>query len=294
MIGATFLVIFLCLFIGLLYPSLAIFGYDVYSPKNKTLKTIIRWRKRGRDIWQTHTLYSILQMVAPLIPLSQEAEKKMDDDLARADIPYNAKEYYAKACLSAVGGIIVALIALSMESTLLVIGGILLSVYLFFKNFDQLKDTLSSKSKLLGNEIPMFIRSIESSLHTDRDIIHAIEGYNKIAGVAMKSELSILLADMNTSSVPQALMRFENRMANPEISRMVSILLEAEKGVDVATSLKQLANDMTVMHRQLIQRELDKRPGQMKRSILPAAAILVIVMFYMLIEAVLTSTAGML
>ena len=110
--SALLLIIFIFLYIGLLYPTLAIVGYDIYSKPNKTLSTIIRWRKREHDIWQTTTLYNILQIVAPLIPLSESAEKKMNEDLARADIPFNAKEYYAKAILSSISGILVALIGL--------------------------------------------------------------------------------------------------------------------------------------------------------------------------------------
>ena len=133
--SALLLIIFIFLYIGLLYPTLAIVCYDIYSKPNKTLSTIIRWRKREHDIWQTTTLYNILQIVAPLIPLSESSEKKMNEDLARADIPFNAKEYYAKAILSSIGGILVALIGSSMNSTLIVVGGILLCIYLFFKNY---------------------------------------------------------------------------------------------------------------------------------------------------------------
>ena len=219
--SALLLIIFIFLYIGLLYPTLAIVGYDIYSKPN-TLSTIIRWRKREHDIWQTTTLYNILQIVAPLIPLSESSEKKMNEDLARADIPFNAKEYYAKAILSSIGGILVALIGSSMNSTLIVVGGILLCIYLFFKNYDQLGDTLKNKYAIIEDEIPQFIRSIESGLHTDRDIIRVLERYNRIASPAMRSELEVLLADMQTSNVQRALMRFDNRAAplpHPEGAR---------------------------------------------------------------------------
>ena len=52
MITVTHFIIFFCVFIGLLYPCLALLGYDVYARKSKTLTTIIRWRKRDSDIWQ--------------------------------------------------------------------------------------------------------------------------------------------------------------------------------------------------------------------------------------------------
>ena len=293
MISATYMVIFFCLFVGMLYPALALFGYDVYAKKSKTLTTIIRWRRRSIDPWQTRILNNILQIVAPLIPLSEDAEKRMNDDLARADIPYTAKEYYAKAILSAMLGLLVALIATSMNSMILVVGGILLGVWLFFKNYDQVKDTLKNKYKVLENEIPTFIRSVESGLHTTRDIIHVISQYNKIASPAMQSELDLLLADMQSSSVPQALLRFENRMNSPEISRLCAALEEVERGVDASLTLSYLAADMTQMHKELIQRELDKRPGKMKRAILPAGIVLVVMMFYMLIQAVIESASGM-
>lgn len=294
MILVTYCIIFFCLYIGLLYPCLAILGYDVYAKKSKTLTTIIRWRRRSKDIWQNRYLNNILQIVAPLIPLSESSEKKMNDNLKRADIPYNAKEYYAKAILSACLGILVTVFATTLNSTILVIGGILVTIYLFFKNYDEVNDILQNKAKLLEDEIPTFVRSIESGLHTDRDIIRGFERYKKIASPAMASELDIVIADMQASSVAQGLMRFDNRLNSPEISRLCAALIEVDRGIDNSLTLQYLAQDMTTMHRQIIQRELDKRPGQMKRAILPAGIILVIMMFYILIEAVIRSAATLL
>lgn len=294
MILVTYCIIFFCLYIGLLYPCLAILGYDVYAKKSKTLTTIIRWRRRSKDIWQNRYLNNILQIVAPLIPLSEPSEKKMNDNLKRADIPYNAKEYYAKAILSACLGILVTVFATTLNSTILVIGGILMTIYLFFKNYDEVNDILQNKAKLLEDEIPTFVRSIESGLHTDRDIIRGFERYKKIASPAMASELDIVIADMQASSVAQGLMRFDNRLNSPEISRLCAALIEVDRGIDNSLTLQYLAQDMTTMHRQIIQRELDKRPGQMKRAILPAGIILVVMMFYILIEAVIRSAATLL
>lgn len=294
MILVTYCIIFFCLYIGLLYPCLAILGYDVYAKKSKTLTTIIRWRRRSKDIWQNRYLNNILQIVAPLIPLSESSEKKMNDNLKRADNPYNAKEYYAKAILSACLGILVTVFATTLNSTILVIGGILMTIYLFFKNYDEVNDILQNKAKLLEDEIPTFVRSIESGLHTDRDIIRGFERYKKIASPAMASELDIVIADMQASSVAQGLMRFDNRLNSPEISRLCAALIEVDRGIDNSLTLQYLAQDMTTMHRQIIQRELDKRPGQMKRAILPAGIILVVMMFYILIEAVIRSAATIL
>lgn len=294
MILVTYCIIFFCLYIGLLYPCLAILGYDVYAKKSKTLTTIIRWRRRSKDIWQNRYLNNILQIGAPLIPLSESSEKKMNDNLKRADIPYNAKEYYAKAILSACLGILVTVFATTLNSTILVIGGILMTIYLFFKNYDEVNDILQNKAKLLEDEIPTFVRSIESGLHTDRDIIRGFERYKKIASPAMASELDIVIADMQASSVAQGLMRFDNRLNSPEISRLCAALIEVDRGIDNSLTLQYLAQDMTTMHRQIIQRELDKRPGQMKRAILPAGIILVVMMFYILIEAVIRSAATLL
>lgn len=169
-----------------------------------------------------------------------------------------------------------------------------MTIYLFFKNYDEVNDILQNKAKLLEDEIPTFVRSIESGLHTDRDIIRGFERYKKIASPAMASELDIVIADMQASSVAQGLMRFDNRLNSPEISRLCAALIEVDRGIDNSLTLQYLAQDMTTMHRQIIQRELDKRPGQMKRAILPAGIILVVMMFYILIEAVIRSAATLL
>ena len=294
MANVVLLIIFFCLFVGLLYPCLALLGYDVYSRKSKTLNTIIRWRRRGVDLWKLRPFNAILKIVAPIIPIGNAYEKKMATDLNRADIPYTPQEYIAKAILSGMPGLLLVAFAASMKSWILVLGGLLLSVYLFFHNYDQVKDILKDKTAILENEIPTFVRSVESGLHSDKDIIRVIERYNKIASVAMKSELEVLLADMKSSSIPKALLRFDSRMNSPEISRLVAALIEVERGTDATLTLQYLAQDMTVMHRQVIQRELDKRPGKMKRAILPAGIVLVIMMLYILIEAVIQSASTLL
>lgn len=281
--------VFVCLYFGLMFPLMALFGIRIETRKSKTLTTIIRWRKRQHNIWDDPFFHNILEWGASLVPLSEAAEKKMNEDLARADLPYNAQEYYAKAVLSGLAGVIVALFAAVVQAPLLIIGGILMAFYLFMKNYEEVKDLLKGKYHLIEAEIPTFIRSIESGLRTDRDIIRVVERYNKIASPVMRSELEILLADMNTSSVPQALMKFDNRMNSTEISRLVAALVEVDRGVDATLSLQYLAQDMTSMRRELITRELDQRPGKMKMAILPAGVVLVIMMFYMLIEAVKAS-----
>ena len=291
MLGLTYALIFIFLFIGLLYPCLALFGHDVYFNKSKTLTTIIRWRRRDVDIWQLQSLNNILQIVAPLIPISENTEQKMNERLARADLPYTAKEYYAKAIMSGLVGFLVAITGASMNSYFIVIVGLLLALLFFSKNIDQVDDILKEKYIQIEASIPTMIRSIVSGLQTDRNIINVFNNYKKIAPTAMKSELELLLADMKSSSIPKALSRFEARMSSPEVSRLVAALIEVERGVDATTTLSYLAADMTTMANELNQRELDKRPGKMKAAILPSGIILVIIMFYMLIQAVVSSVS---
>ena len=205
MLGLTYALIFIFLFIGLLYPCLALFGHDVYFNKSKTLTTIIRWRRRDVDIWQLQSLNNILQIVAPLIPISENTEQKMNERLARADLPYTAKEYYAKAIMSGLVGFLVAITGASMNSYFIVIVGLLLALLFFFKNIDQVDDILKEKYVQIEASIPTMIRSIVSGLQTDRNIINVFYNYKKIAPTAMKSELELLLADMKSSSIPKAL-----------------------------------------------------------------------------------------
>lgn len=291
MIRIIYVLIFLCIYIGLLYIALALFGFDVYTKKNQTLTAIIRWRKREQDIWQAPFFNQILKIVAPLIPLPPETVDKLSIDLVRADIPYTPQEYYAKAILSALAGILISILAASMGSAILVIAGLLMAVWLFFKNFDQVKDALKGKFAELEREIPTLIRSIKSSLESDSDVIRAFEKYERVASPAMVSELSTLINDMKSTSVEKALMKFDSRMNNTHVTRLCATLIEMERGIDSTMSMQYLAQDMTVLSRQAIQRELDKRPGQMKRAILPAGIILVLMMFYMLIAAVIQSAS---
>ena len=110
----------------------------------------------------------------------------------------------------------------------------------------------------------------------------------------MASELDIVIADMQASSVAQGLMRFDNRLNSPEISRLCAALIEVDRGIVVISCARYCSVRELSMPRQIIQRELDKRPGQMKRAILPAGIILVVMMFYILIEAVIRSAATLL
>jgi len=82
---------------------------------------------------------------------------------------------------------------------------------------------------------------------------------------------------MKTGNHELALRRFDARISLPQLSALVSVLCGVYQGVDQRTSLLILEQDIRTTEREMLRREMEKRPGRIK----VASFILTILMILM-------------
>ena len=131
------------------------------------------------------------------------------------------------------------------------------------------------------------MRTICRSLRTNRDILAALNSYRKLAGTALGEEVDILISSLRTGSVIPSLEQFQRRVGSDDAFRLCSTLIEIERGVDQTATLDYLADDMARSARLEMQKQLSTRPAAMRLTYLPAVAVCVILILYVLVVFVM-------
>ena len=83
--------------------------------------------------------------------------------------------------------------------------------------------------------------------------------------------------------VVQALQLFQSRIGSDAAFRLCSTLIEIDRGIDQTATLEYLADDMARAAKLQLQKQLSARPGQMRRTYLPAVGICVALIIYVLV-----------
>ena len=228
--------------------------------------------------------------VARLVRVSPENAHYFKDMLAECELQMSPEMYYAKAIVTAV---------LTLPLTpLVILAGLpyvwpataLLSMMLYFKQVNQIKEKRSERKKALRRAMPHFVRSILAQVNTisvaavQADLVKIFEDYLKVADAAFASPVSKLITEMKiTGDIKYALENFEKRVLLPEITSLVNALIGIHRGEDQRTALIFIAKDVDTKVRELIRQELEKRPKKVNRLSLPLVILGVFGLFYVLI-----------
>ena len=263
---------------------------DPLNPKGTKLMKEVRKKNVKEDFWQRHPWIDLLQYVSKYIYLQQDKAKELDVKLSRAGLAYTPYEYMARCYCSAFFGILLAILAALVKVPFFILVGLGLAVLLWVKNKEEVDDKVKKVDDNIRRELPQFVRTIEASLRGERDIIAIIKRYLRIASPDFKRELEILLLDMNTGNIQIALQNFDLKLNMVELSRLVNILIDADRGIDQTTSLTLLASDLALMSRENNKRELALRPGKMKKAMVPATLIAIVSMFYAFVMSTISAT----
>jgi hypothetical protein len=150
-------------------------------------------------------------------------------------------------------------------------------VLAYFRTTQDLHLRVAKVNRQIARELPRLVESLNYSLVENRDLVTFFEKYRRVAGSALGRELDKLILDMKTGNHELALRRFDARIALPQLAALVSILCGVYQGVDQRTSLLILEQDIRTTEREMLRREMEKRPGRIK----VASFILTILMILM-------------
>lgn len=261
-----------------------------HSKNVKELDTV-----RGLD----KLVYALANPIAKLIRLSPDSQAYLKEMLAECELAVTPEQYYARA-------VVMGLLTLPLTPLIILAGlpylwpvTLLLSVLVYFKNVNQIKDKRSAQKKARQRAMPHLIRSILAQVNTIQtnlvqiDLLKVFEDYLRVADAAFYQPVARLISEIRiTGDVEYSLQNFEQRLLLPEITSLVNALIGIYRGEDQLTTLQFIAHDTDARARELIKGELAKRPGKVNRLSLPLVGLGVFALFYCLVVYMFSTIGG--
>lgn len=234
----------------------------------------------------------IVKLAAPFVIMAEFKEKRMSKKLMRAGIALSPKEYIAKSIIAAVIAAILSYVMLVSTMRKMSFIAIVLGIVVYFHFIGEVNDKLKAKDKLIEAELPKFIRAIVQGLKTEKDIIKLLETYQTIAGAGMKYDIEVLIMDLKSGNFDDGMTEFDKRLGNSYVSRLSKALIAVNRGDDQSSMLNYLLSDMGLLAKEMMQRELNKRPGRVKMLVIPIVIVAVAELFYVIGMNLFTSLGG--
>ena len=234
----------------------------------------------------------VVKLTAPFFIIAPFKEKRMDKQLKRAGIPLSPKEYMARSCVMAAGIFVITYLMLAFTMRNMRFISVILAVVVFFHFHGEIKDKLKAKDKLIEAELPKFIRAIVQGLKTEKDIIKLLETYQTISGVGLKYDIEVLIMDLKSGNFEEGMTEFDKRLGNSYVSRLSKALIAVNRGDDQSSMLNYLLSDIGLLAKEMMQRELNKRPGRVKMLVIPIVLVAVVALFYVIGSNLFNSLGG--
>ena len=286
-----YLLIFAAVASGLFIISSALLGLPPIAPA-KGVNLAVKSQQSVIDILLTLIVMPIVKLVSPFIMIAEYKEIRMVKQLKRAGIPLTPKEYYARSIVMAVLATVVSYILLVLAVRSMSMVSAVLGVLVYFHFDGEVKDKLKAKDRLIEAELPKFIRAIVQGLRTEKDIIKLLETYQTIAGEGFKYDIEVLIMDLKSGNFEEGMTEFEKRLGNSYVSRLAKALIAVNRGDDQSSMLNYLLSDMGLLAKEMMQRELNKRPGRVKMLVIPIVLVAVISLFYVIGANLFSSLGG--
>ena len=257
-------------------------GNFIDFPTKRTEKAMSAFmRKQGiGERFYTAVTYPLTKIISKFIRPENYQKRKLEKDLARAGINLSPAEYYAKAYVTAGLVILSSFIFIPLGLTVITMCVMLLGIMLFFKERQADREKLKKINGKILDELPRFVRTYNNSLKSSKDILKFMERYRKIAGDDFKYDLDILITDLKTGNTEEALQRFDERVNIPQLSTFISGVIGTSKGIDQETFFYLMEQDMKILARENIKREIAKRPGKIKKATIAVGVMMFLLYLY--------------
>jgi len=248
-----------------------------------------RWNKTETDLWSLFPMPELLRIASRLAYVDEATELNLQKQLTRAGLSDTPKEYTGKKYLLILLGAALSALCIFAKFYMGIILAVFVTAFFVLKLRDTFADKIKAKDLEISSEMPRFVRTICRNLQSDRDLVRVIASYRKVAGTVMGAELDILLAEMQSGNLQNALSHFENRIGTADAFRLCSALRDMAMGIDQTATLSYLADSMAVQAKENIRKELSLRPSKMRATYYPAIGVCVAMIMYVLIVYVINN-----
>ena len=281
--------VFALIFAGAYVIAHAIANRQYSYAGHRKFRKMQSWDRQQKDLWSTFPISKLLSIASKLAYVDEAEAILLQRQLAKAGLSDTPKEYTAKKYLIILLGITLAALTLIAQFGLGAVLAVLLTAFLLFKLRDEITDKIKARDTEITLEMPRFVRTICRNLQSDRDLVRVLSSYRKVAGNSLKAELDILIVEMQSGNLENALSHFETRIGTPEAFRLCSALRDMSLGIDQTATLRYLADSMAVEAKENIRRELSLRPAKMRATYYPAIGVCVAMIMYVLIVYVINN-----
>lgn len=208
------------------------------------------------------------EILTRIIKLSPDKREQLITAFSRCNIEMTPEEYYIRAISLSALVFLSSVLFIAIGFPIAAFGSLILSVLVYFQQIQRIQKDLEKINRMILDEMPGFIRSFSYGLRSSRDTISIIEKYRAIAKPALAAELDILIANLKTENYEEALKKFDARLNLDPVSAFVSGIIGISRGIDYRTYFYLLEENMKTLSRESLKREVAKRPGKLKKSII--------------------------
>lgn len=266
----------------LAYGIYTLAGQFITFPTKRTEKTMSSFKRKqsiGEGFYNLIT-FPLIKLLSKFMRIEPYESRKLEKDLQRAGINLSPAEYKAKAFVTAGLVVLFSFIFIPLGLTVITMLVMLLGVMLFFKERQAVSEKLKKINGRILDELPRFVRTYNNSLKSSKDILKFMERYQKIAGEDFKYDLDILITDLKTGNTEETLQRFDERVNIPQLSTFISGVIGTSKGVDQETFFYLMEQDMKILARENIKREIAKRPDKIKKATVAVGVMMFLLYLY--------------
>ncbi len=285
----TLLIIAVSFYVGLKTVLLTLSTKSHSLVGRRTINNLAKWQREKRGFWEVPPFKQLARLISRIIFVDDVAALRLENSLKRAGLSITPREFTARKYIICISGFILLVLFAHFGFYFGIILDVLVMIYALMKQRDAINANIKKKELLISMEMPRFARTICRSLQSDRDLYNAVRAYRKVAGQELGSELDILLAEMSTGNIQNALMHFENRIGTAEAFRLCGAFSDITLGIDQTATLSYIADDMARQANENVKKELSLRPGKMRMSYFPAIAVCIAMIMYVLVVYVMNN-----
>lgn len=274
-----------------LYLIIADFMRIPFIKSSKAVMNLSRRQEKNTshlEVW----LQSLSVWISKGIRLNEYKRLQLTRDLKTAKINLSAEQYIANALVKAgICGVfaVPAFIIFPLSSPIFII----LAIGIYSKELKRIQEKIKEKRGSIEYELPRLVFSIHRTLVYNRDILSILEGYRDNAGIELKNELDITIADMRSGNYESALTRLESRVGSSMLSDVVRGLISVLRGDNTEMYWETLSIRFANIQRQLLRQKAVRVPAKVKRLSMILLFCFILIYMVVIVGQIMSSLGAM-
>lgn len=246
-----------------LYLILADFFHIPSFKASRAVQNLVKRQKNSVkqiDVW----LNSLAIWISKKVRINEYKRSQITADLMTADIIISPEMHIANCIVKA---LVVGFFAVPVFFILPILTPVIITIaiVIYFKEFRSVSVKIKEKRRQVEYELPRLVDMVSKTIKHNRDVLNFLESYRENAGIELKKELSITVADMRSGNYEAALTRLEARVGSTMLSDVTRGLIGVLRGDDTDVYWASLSLKFSDYQRQLLKMEAQKVPRKVKR-----------------------------